>query len=296
MSCFRILSTLWRPPLLARDPRDIPCVHGMTRMKKAPLWEPSTFSPLFKVIQREQRLRWLVTKLQFSELSEDDHVGHHRIIILRMPHSVITVGDSEMLPAREPLDNWAWPDHQRWLEYSSYSHNTHQHHVSSIFCLGFYSSRVVFVTTTTMYIYIYIENKPQQKNFMRLENSGNNWLSWCKSIWEYICNILNIFYQQSSWSPTLYSRLWALSSMSSTNCFISSSCKDNDNDDSRDIDGDLGGVNGRSAGHEVDTVVNVPQQMLRAVISRQETCHHDHHRSGHCSYSMAVSSSSQTTL
>ena len=66
--------------------------------------------------------------------------------------------------------------------------------------------------------------------------------------------------------------------MSSTNCFISSSCNDNnnDNDDNdSDNDSDLGGVNSRSAGHEVDTVVNVPQQMLRTVISRQETCHHD---------------------
>ena len=65
--------------------------------------------------------------------------------------------------------------------------------------------------------------------------------------------------------------------MSSTNCFISSSCNNNDNDDNdndSDNDSDLGGVNSRSAGHEVDTVVNVPQQMLRTVISRQETCHH----------------------
>ena len=57
--------------------------------------------------------------------------------------------------------------------------------------------------------------------------------------------------------------------MSSTNCFISSSCNDNhDNGDDDDNDGDLGGVNGRIAGHEVDTVVNVPQQMFSAVISR----------------------------
>ena len=65
--------------------------------------------------------------------------------------------------------------------------------------------------------------------------------------------------------------------MSSTNCFISSSCNENhDIDDDKDNDGDLGGVNGRIAGHEVDTVVNVPQQMLSAVISRQETCHKCH--------------------
>ena len=55
LSYSQIPWTLLTPPLLARDPRGIPCVHGTK--KKAPLWEPSTFSPLFKATEREQRLR-----------------------------------------------------------------------------------------------------------------------------------------------------------------------------------------------------------------------------------------------
>ena len=49
LSCFRIPWTLWTPPLLVQGPQGIPCLHGKKRMMKAPLWEPSIFSPLFKV-------------------------------------------------------------------------------------------------------------------------------------------------------------------------------------------------------------------------------------------------------